>query len=77
MKTAKFRLLKRDKYWYIQLHHIFGWKTYGKTHGSNGGSTWIEESFKSKKDALKALPKTIKTRKELVNFIQYPTIRIF
>jgi hypothetical protein len=74
MKTAKFRLLKRDKYWYIQLHRIFGWKTYGKLHG---GSVWIEESFKSKKDALKTLPKTIKTRKELVNFIQYPTIRIF
>jgi hypothetical protein len=77
MKTVKFRLLKRDKNWYLQLHRIFGWKTYGKTHGSNGGSAWIEESFESKKDALKTLPKTIKTRRGLVKFIQYPTIRIF
>jgi len=77
MKTVKFRLLKKDDYWFIQVRRFFRWKTHSYLAGSNAGSVWIESAYKSKKEAMKYLPEVVDTREDRTRFIQYPTIRMF
>jgi len=77
MKTLKFRLLKKDDHWYIQLRRFFRWKTHSYLALGFGGSVWIQRAYKSKKEAMKYLPEVVDTREDRTRFIQYPTIRMF
>ena len=78
MKTIKFRLVKKDKSWTLQIRSfIFFWKNVGEYSGAEAGSYYQISYFDSKKDAIKELKKFIKYKEDKVIFKQLPTIKYF
>jgi len=76
MKKVKFRLVKEGKKdWKVQEKNFLRWKTMGEWHGSNAGSIWLENIYKSKKEAIKGIYDKVPLKKDEVILIQYPTLK--